>query len=463
MLKKVLLVVFALFFILPIVFSQRADIEVDYALGKGSIQISVNGEHSGSAEFYEGNYIPDNVNYVDPIERSKGIALLGCNNNEVCDPILFESVNIFEPGDYYFLVRDKNQIAERRNFHAALENLLNCEYNRVIIRNNECVSEFTNDVSDKPLFCTNQEVVPRCAGSGFCGCPSSEQICCNNENLEECRGRLGECVLPSPARVLEKEITEIGETNEVIVIGKEVVDGCLVQNVKVPNGICLNNVFDLNLQSSDSLFAQQCSCVDRSAEADLDGDRFDSVEFIGGRDCNDADPGVNPLAVESCSDETGFDDVDNNCDGVVDLDCDSYCDQDGDGYTSHLICLAIGKQTGDCNDNNVNVYPGAEEICGDAKENSCNLNYFAYEDGPGCICEIGEQESYGVIRNDGVRECVDGKSWKIIEGPDESPLVFINTLHGSVERGDVNLNVREEFEIEVKFLCPSGDCNVEVN
>jgi hypothetical protein len=76
---------------------------------------------------------------------------------------------------------------------------------------------------------------------------------------------------------------------------------------------------------------------------------------------------------ESCTDGTGYDGLDNNCDGNVDLDCNSYCDQDGDGYTSHLICLLSGKYplSLDCNDNNANVHPGATEVC-DGIDNNCN-------------------------------------------------------------------------------------------
>jgi hypothetical protein len=78
---------------------------------------------------------------------------------------------------------------------------------------------------------------------------------------------------------------------------------------------------------------------------------------------------------ESCTDGTGYDGLDNNCDGNVDLNCDSYCDVDGDGYTPHLICLLSGKYpiNLDCNDNNANVHPGAAEIC-DGIDNNCNGN-----------------------------------------------------------------------------------------
>ena len=461
--KKILFLFVSILVVLPIAFSQKADIEVSYSIGKGNIQISVKGENSGSAEFYEGNYTIGDANYVDPIERSKGSALLTCNKNGICNSIPFDSVDIYKPGDYYFAVRDKNQIAERRSFYVALENLLGCDYNGTIIRNNQCVSKFTNSTNDKPLFCSNQKVIARCAGPGFCGCPSSNQICCTNENSAECQGRLGECVLPGGGRVLERNITEAANitTNQTTIVGKETVGGCLVNNVKVPQGICLNNVLDLNLSSSDVMFAQQCSCVDRSAEADLDRDGFDSVDFTGGRDCNDANPNVNPLVSESCSADNGFDNIDNNCDGVVDLDCNSFCDKDGDGYTSTFLCSVIGKKSGECDDNRADRYPGflGTEICGDQVDNNCDN---VVDNSNICVCKPGDTRQIGNIRRDGIESCVDGKSWRVVKAVNENPLIFVKTGKGTVENGNIEVSSGEQFEIEVKFLCPGGDCDVEV-
>jgi surface protein len=75
--------------------------------------------------------------------------------------------------------------------------------------------------------------------------------------------------------------------------------------------------------------------------------------------------------VESCDDATGYDAIDNNCDGNIDLNCESYCDVDGDGYTTHAVCLFAGKSLGDCDDSAANIHPGAEEVC-DNVDNNCN-------------------------------------------------------------------------------------------
>jgi hypothetical protein len=91
-------------------------------------------------------------------------------------------------------------------------------------------------------------------------------------------------------------------------------------------------------------------------------------------DCDDSNATVHPGAVEICGDG-----VDNNCDGNVDETCNVYYhDIDGDGYgSSDTIKRATPpagyvSRTGDCNDSDITVNPGAVEICGDGKDNNCN-------------------------------------------------------------------------------------------
>ncbi|MBS3151129.1 putative metal-binding motif-containing protein [Candidatus Woesearchaeota archaeon] len=449
MLKKALIIFILFLALYPIsaVVGQKADIEVNYVLGKGNIQISVRGEHGGSAEFYEGNYTAGDANYVDPIERSKGSALLNCNKAGACDAITFDSVNIFKPGDYYFAVRDKNRVAERRNFYVGLENLLSCDYKGAIIRNNKCVTEFTSNSNDKPLYCSNQKIVSRCAGPGFCGCPSNEQICCTNENIEECSGRLGQCVLPGNGRILEKEIKEGNET-----VGRESTRGCDVKGVNVLNGICANNVLDLGLSSSDPEFVMQCYCSE--SDADLDNDGFDSNQFVYGRDCDDSNPGINPLIVESCGpDVNNNNGIDENCDGA-DLDCSFSCDRDEDKERDANRWYCAGGS--DCNDNNANIFSKNEEICEDLIDNDCDKE--VDED---CICRIGsEQIIPGVIN--GAEKCIDGKEWTVVTPANNNPIVFVKAAGNIYESGVVNATANEVFEVEVKFYCPGGNCDARI-
>ena len=85
-------------------------------------------------------------------------------------------------------------------------------------------------------------------------------------------------------------------------------------------------------------------------------------------DCDDGDDMVNPGMEEMCDD-----DLDNDCDGLVDLsdpDCGGG-DGDGDGWTV---------AAGDCDDGNHTIYPGAPEIIGDDVDQNCDGTVSCYVD-----------------------------------------------------------------------------------
>ena len=118
-----------------------------------------------------------------------------------------------------------------------------------------------------------------------------------------------------------------------------------------------------------------------------DGDEDgDGVTLCGG-DCDDDDPDVFPGAEEVC------DGLDNDCDGVV---ADDEVDEDGDGWST---C------DGDCDDADAGANPDAEEICDNAVDEDCDgVADECYpaddddddDDGPstdgGCDCRLaGEQ------------------------------------------------------------------------
>jgi hypothetical protein len=56
---------------------------------------------------------------------------------------------------------------------------------------------------------------------------------------------------------------------------------------------------------------------------------------------------------------------------VIGLGSDPCQDQDGDGYGYHAS-LACTKPLQDCDDNNSNIHPRAEEICDDGVDNDCD-------------------------------------------------------------------------------------------
>ena len=96
-------------------------------------------------------------------------------------------------------------------------------------------------------------------------------------------------------------------------------------------------------------------------------------------DCDDGEAAVNPGASEIC------DDLDNDCDGLVDDDDSAvggtttwYVDYDGDGYGGSLLSTAACEQpsnhvadSSDCDDGDASAYPGAEELC-DGVDNDCD-------------------------------------------------------------------------------------------
>lgn len=126
--------------------------------------------------------------------------------------------------------------------------------------------------------------------------------------------------------------------------------------------------------------------------SDFDQDGYggaDQAEFrceqpdgyiVTGGDCNDFDPYVNPEAVERCDLE------DNNCNGVVDegasLDATVwYADKDRDGYGSIEDTIEACYQpeyyvpveeSGDCDDLDDAVNPGAREVCFNGIDDNCD-------------------------------------------------------------------------------------------
>ena len=126
--------------------------------------------------------------------------------------------------------------------------------------------------------------------------------------------------------------------------------------------------------------------VDGATVVSNDTDCTDSGEgraSDGTGDCNDTNASINPGATEVTADG-----VDQNCD-AVEL---CYLDTDNDGYRieSTTNSSAIGCDTsgvalatipsGDCNDSNENINPGATEVVGDGQDQNCDGAEICYAD-----------------------------------------------------------------------------------
>ncbi|MCD6496289.1 MAG: hypothetical protein J7K54_03395 [Candidatus Aenigmarchaeota archaeon] len=130
-------------------------------------------------------------------------------------------------------------------------------------------------------------------------------------------------------------------------------------------------------------------------------------ESTTSNDCNDADAAINPGAAEVCGDA-----VDNDCDGQIDeedgLGCFVfYPDADNDGYgafyNSKCLCSPTGIYSattpGDCNDENADINPGAQESC-NGIDDDCDAE-IDEEGAMGCTTYYydGDSDGYGLFGN----------------------------------------------------------------
>jgi hypothetical protein len=148
------------------------------------------------------------------------------------------------------------------------------------------------------------------------------------------------------------------------------------------------DVFPSAPEQPDDGIDQDCDGTDSEVcYVDADRDRFGSTSAIvpngtcatGGwssasGDCNDADAAVFPGAVE-----TADDGIDQDCSGTDSVVC--FVDTDGDGFGSSTTlveaggtCAAAGASnaSGDCDDGDSAVHPGAVDVVGDGIDQDCS-------------------------------------------------------------------------------------------
>ncbi|MEW6108379.1 MAG: MopE-related protein, partial [Nitrospirota bacterium] len=126
-------------------------------------------------------------------------------------------------------------------------------------------------------------------------------------------------------------------------------------------------------------------------------------------DCNDNDASIKPGAQEVCGDGK-----DNNCNGQID-EAPCICpDADGDGF----IASYCGGT--DCNDSNPNAYPGAVENCTDGIDNDCDGLIDRFD--PNAVnCPV-------CTDNDGDGYAVDGGVCGPVDCDDADPKVYPGAL-----------------------------------
>jgi hypothetical protein len=139
-------------------------------------------------------------------------------------------------------------------------------------------------------------------------------------------------------------------------------------------------------------------------------------------DCNDTDPGVFPKQIEVCNGK------DDDCNAIVDdlnaVGCKTFFeDDDSDGFgqsgSAQCACEAKGKftasKTGDCNDGNPSVHPGAIEVCNYADD---DCNGITDSDSPDAKTYYVDNDNDGYGTGGGTKLCAAAGAYKVLTAGD---------------------------------------------
>jgi hypothetical protein len=176
------------------------------------------------------------------------------------------------------------------------------------------------------------------------------------------------------------------------------------------NGIDENCVIDL----------EGCDDGDRPCDLDGDGSPGRVPRTNCGSDCDDANPDINPRALEGCvqdaegvrhcygcGEDLSGDGLDNNCNGRIDEGCfEQDVDNDGVPYLDAETMTVV-----DCNDCNSAVGPGFPTVCGNVVDEDC--------DGRDETCNPNDRDRDGFVDISlGGTDCDDGDPHTFSGAPD---------------------------------------------
>ncbi len=189
------------------------------------------------------------------------------------------------------------------------------------------------------------------------------------------------------------------------------------------------------------------------ANDDADGDGYMASEG----DCDDADPYVNPMAIDGDGTDCilegsdagcGNPDDDADCDGVRD---DGTTDDDGDTYT---------EAEGDCDDDNVNVFPGGEEgtskAAADGLDNDCNcyIDDFDYDDDGFSLVTTGNHQETQGCQEPEVWDCDDSDR---DANPDATEVPYDNIDNDCDGWDECDVD-GDGYKADPAEVCPGGSC-----
>ena len=269
------------------------------------------------------------------------------------------------------------------------------------------------DCNDDPDDGCEIDLLNDCDNCGACGNDCSEYACSDGSCYSSCTSDsecapgyycdgAGSCVAPQENGALCTISDEClsGNCIDGVCCDSSCSGGDEACNLPGFEGICTSTVDSDGDGVIDVL--DNCPGVENSDQTDNDGDGYGAK-----CDCNDDDSSIHPGAYEIPGDG-----IDQDCDGEE--VCYQDYDEDGYGDLANIIASfdgdcddpgesAIGT---DCNDADHTVHPGAQEVCGDGKDNDCNG---ILDDGCFPVCGNGIVEQ-GEGCDDGNTENGDGCS-----------------------------------------------------